>query len=275
MCRFSGSLNWIFMKYVESANNQQLKQVAKLLNLSKERRKTGCCVLEGVHLLQALLDSGGVPVQVWIPKTRLQSDEVVRLLARLDERVCVVVAENVLAKISSLSDADDVITVMTLPERTQPLPVRGDVLVLDRVQDPSNIGAILRSAAASGIKNVILGEGCADAYSPKVLRAGMGAHFLLNVFERVQLVPWCENYQGRILATALRLERHFSLYELDLKGENAWIFGNEGSGVAESLLQIADASVMIPMLGKTESLNVAMAATVCLFEQMRQRLLLK
>ena len=128
------------------------------------------------------------------------------------------------------------------------------------------------SAAACGIRRIILGEDSVDVWSPKVLRAGMGAHFLLELYPRTDLAAWRENYRGVVRATALGGVNNRSLYELDLRGDSAWLFGNEGSGVSEAMLQAADGTVHIPMPGATESLNVAMAATVCLFEQMRQRL---
>jgi len=145
------------------------------------------------------------------------------------------------------------------------------LLVLDSIQDPHNLGACLRSAAAAGIRQIVLGEGCADAYSPKVLRAGMGAHFLLHIQERVCLTEWCARYPHAVYATALDGNRPALLYQLDLRAPCAWIFGNEGSGVSPELIALAGRSVKIPMQGATESLNIAQAATVCLFEQMRQR----
>ena len=144
--------------------------------------------------------------------------------------------------------------------------------MLDAVQDAGNVGTVLRSAAAAGIRHVVLGAGCADAYSPKVLRAGMGAHFALTLHERVDLRDWLAGYPHRTLATALTEHNNFSLYELDLRPPSAWIFGNEGSGVSPDILAAADATVKIPMQGAVESLNIAQAATICLFEQMRQRL---
>ena len=118
----------------------------------------------------------------------------------------------------------------------------------------------------------MLGKGCADAYAPKVLRAGMGAHFALEICERADLAAWRADYRGRVLATTLG-GRPQSLYSLDLRGAgHAWLFGNEGSGLSAELAGSADETVLIPMQPGTESLNVAMAATVCLFEQFRQRL---
>ncbi|MCD0217627.1 RNA methyltransferase, partial [Enterobacter hormaechei subsp. steigerwaltii] len=104
-------------------------------------------------------------------------------------------------------------------------------MVLDGVQDPGNVGTVLRSAAAAGIGVVVLGKGCADAWSPKVLRAGMGAHFLLDIYSQADLEIWLASYKGRVFATALREEKQAVLYGEDLCEPTAWVFGNEGAGV--------------------------------------------
>lgn len=100
----------------------------------------------------------------------------------------------------------------------------------------------------------------------------MGAHFLLNIHSRVPMMQWLAEYQDTVWATALSEHNNFNLYDMNLRQPAAWVFGNEGSGVSAEVLEKVSASVKIPMLGQTESLNVAMAATICLFEQMRQRI---
>lgn len=261
------------MTTIASIHNAQLKHLSKLVHHSKHRRTQGQAVLEGIHLLDAYLNSGYLPIQVYVPETRLADQEIQALLSRLPENHISIVAGNLLGKIGSLEVANEIMSLILLPTDIKQ-PENGDCVVLDCVQDPGNIGTVLRSAAASGIRQIVLGQGCADAFSPKVLRAGMGAHFLLDICERVDLVAWLSAYQGCSLATTLNHARPHSLYELDLRMPCAWLFGNEGNGLSAPLLEAADCGVHIPMPGATESLNIAMAATVCLFEQMRQRLLL-
>lgn len=258
---------------ITSAQNPAIKQLAKLLTAAKHRREHHATVLEGVHLLDAYLQTGAVPQKVWVPQPRLAHADVQAVCARLPENRIVVVQQGILSKISQLSQADDVMTLIDLPDSGCLKPA-GDCVVLENVQDAGNIGTILRSAAAAGVWQVVLGKGCADVWSPKVLRSGMGAHFLLKIQERVDLAAWQAQYRGQVLATALQAERNVSLYDkcLNLNEETAWLFGNEGQGVSAARLAQADWTVRIPMLGATESLNVAMAATVCLFEQMRRRL---
>ena len=259
------------MKTITSVHNESLRQLAKLLSSAKARRESGLAVLEGVHLLDACLNAGGSPQAVYVPQGRLDKAETQALLARLPEEKITVVSHGALEKISALSGGEDLMSLLACPQPNE-WPQTGDCVVLERVQDPGNVGTILRSAAACGIRQIILGEDSVDVWSPKVLRAGMGAHFLLELYPRTDLAAWRANYRGVVRATALGGVNNRSLYELDLRRDSAWLFGNEGSGVSEAMLQAADGTVHIPMPGATESLNVAMAATVCLFEQMRQRL---
>lgn len=258
------------MKYITSAQNEQLKQLAKLLASAKARRSSGLAVLEGAHLLDACLNAGCMPRQVYVPESRLEKCETQGLLERAGRARATVVCSAALSKITSLTEGEEIMTLLPLPLEGR-LPQNGDCVVLEQVQDPGNVGTVLRSAAAAGIRHIVLGEACAEAWSPKVLRAGMGAHFLLELHTRADLAAWRSAYRDDVWATALGGGSR-SLYALDLTKPCAWVFGNEGSGVSTAMRQAAGGTVHIPMAEGTESLNVAMAATVCLFEQMRQRL---
>lgn len=259
------------MKYLTSAQNPTLKHFAKLLDNPRYRKQCRQTVLEGVHLLQSCLNVGYAVGQVIVPENKLGRAEIQTLLDALSKETVCVAAAGSLSKISALTEAEEIMTLINLPEHREP-PTHGDCVVLDQVQDPGNVGTMMRSTAAAGIRRFILGNNSADVWSPKVLRAAMGAHFLLDIFPQTDLNAWRQHYRETVRATALSPIRPHSLYGLDLTRPCAWIFGNEGSGVSDSLLQSADQTVTIPMIGQTESLNVAMAATVCLFEQMRQRL---
>ena len=140
---------------------------------------------------------------------------------------------------------------------------------LDAVQDAGNVGAILRTAAAAGVADVLLGPGCAGVWTPRVLRAAQGAHFSLRLREGVELPTAVGAYPGASLA-AMAGEGE-SIFDLNLSGDIAWIFGNEGSGIARPLADMATGRVTIPLARSTESLNVAAAAAVCLFEARRQQ----
>lgn len=258
------------MNTIESAQNPALKHLAKLLRSARTRRESGQAVLEGAHLLSAYLQAGEQVLQVYVPASKMQQPETARLLAQLPPERVVQTAGAALQKITSLTDAEEITALIALPP-AEPFDAGADCVVLERIQDPGNIGTILRSAAAAGVGQVVLSADCADAWSPKVLRASMGAHFALRLFVEPDLAAWREQCRVPLLATALR-RNSVSLYDCDLRAPAAWLFGNEGAGVSETMLAAARRLVHIPMAAQTESLNVAMAATVCLFEQMRQRL---
>ncbi len=145
-------------------------------------------------------------------------------------------------------------------------------LLLDDVQDPGNVGSMLRTAAAAGVAQVLLSKHCAFAWSPKVLRAGQGAHFLVEIHEDVDLATWAAAYRaagGEVVATVAA--GGTSLYAAPLGGRVALAIGNEGAGLTPALAALATQRVTIPMPGGMESLNAAAAAAVCLFECVRQR----
>lgn len=260
----------MFMNLITSGDNVRLKQLAKLIQSRRARQMAQQAVLEGVHLAQAFADAAYRIEALYLPQHKSADTEVAALLNRLPETPVYVVADAALGKISSLTQADDIMALIALPAPPR-LPEKGDCVVLERVQDPGNVGTILRSAAAAGVAQVLLSADCADVWSPKVLRAGMGAHAQLQIFSDVDLPAWHSQYRPPLYATALSADSR-SLYALDLHTEAAWLLGNEGSGVSAAMQSAADMRVQIPMAANTESLNVAMAATVCLFEQQRQRM---
>ncbi|MCX7893875.1 MAG: RNA methyltransferase [Burkholderiales bacterium] len=144
-----------------------------------------------------------------------------------------------------------------------------DCLLLEEIQDAGNLGSILRTAAAAGVREVYLSKGSVFAWSPRVLRAGQGAHFSLAIREGAALAEVAAAFRGTVVATCPDAPE--SLFALDLGPAVAWIFGNEGAGISPALAARATRRAHIPMPGGAESLNVAAAAAVCLFEAVRQR----
>ncbi len=256
-------------KSIQSAQNEKIKQLGKYLAQNKYRKQDQVAVLEGNHLLSALLDSGQQPMAVYVPEAKLNDLEVMPLLDQLPESLIYIVADGILKKISALRQGEEIMVLYNIvPPKA--LPIDQDCVVLENVQDPGNVGTILRSALASGVKHIVISTDAADVYSPKVIRSGMGAHFSLQLHINTNIPDFLSQYQGQILATSLG-EPNVLLYDASLQKINAWVVGNEGAGVSMAVQKQADLCVKIPMAGQTESLNVAMATTICLFEQMRQR----
>jgi RNA methyltransferase, TrmH family len=256
------------MPRITSRDNARLREAAKLIASSRERRKAGRCVLEGEHLVEAYCRRVGQPETLIVAEAAQERPAVRSLMASVPATRMLLVAGSAWGELGPLPAAAGVLAVVPAP-RPRFERAADFCLLLDDVQDPGNVGSILRSAAASGVAQVFLSPGCAFAWSPKVLRAGQGAHFHLEIHEDVELAAWARAYRGKVVATDVA--RGTSLYAADLTGPIAIAIGNEGAGLSPALLESARITVNIPMPGRFESLNAAAAAAVCLFECVRQR----
>lgn len=256
------------MKHVTSRDNPLFKELKKLVGSARQRRKAGQALLDGTHLLQAYLDAGGRPLHVLVNAAALQDDEVAALLQRIPDVPLTKLDDSLFSELSELKTPTGILALIEQPRPDIPAARSRFCLLLEDIQDPGNLGSMIRSAAAAGCDAVFLSGGCADAWSPKVLRGGMGGHFALSIHESADLPAVAETFQGRTYAAALQAKQ--SLYDCDLHGEIAFAIGNEGTGLSEDLLRVTH-PVFIPMPGRIESLNAAAAAAVCLFEAARQQ----
>lgn len=254
-----------------SAKNPLIKHVRQLSTQAKYRREHGETVLDGIHVCQSYLAAGLVPKQVMVGEGEVNHPEVQELLARVSQRAPIqLVHDRLLRTMSPVEHGVGILFVIALPEPGEIPPLDYDALLLDGVQDPGNVGTLLRTAAAAGVKRVYLSSDSASVWAPKVLRAGMGAQFGLELHEQCDLMKLTESASVPVYATSL--EATATLYESTLTEPVAWLFGSEGRGVRAELLRQADVTVIIPQAEAVESLNVAAAAAVCLFEQRRQRM---
>lgn len=251
---------------ISSSGNPRYRSLARLLGSGRERRKSGLTVLDGVHLVQAYRACGGRPEELVVSRAGLALEEIRGLLGGADCPV-LVLTDALFRQLSTVATPTGIFAIARLPAARQPGIDIGACIVLEDVQDPGNLGSILRSAAAADVRDVLLTPGCAHAWSPRVLRAGMGAHFALRLYEHCDVAGFAARYRGRLVATVRDGD---ALFGADLRGDVALMFGNEGSGLSQALLGLAAARVSVPMPGSAESLNVAAAAAVCLFERVRQ-----
>lgn len=258
------------MKAVASAHNAGYKAMLRLATQAAERRKSGLSVLDGPHLLAAFLDSGGRPEELVVSGAGLADAEVAALVERSAPARVTLLSDALFATLSTVESPTGVIAAVRTPAARAAPPDAKLVLLLDDIQDPGNVGTLLRSAAAAGADHVLLSPGCAFAWSPKVLRAAMGAHFVVNVVERADLAAWAGAFRGT--PVALAGEGGKSLYELDLRKPVALMVGNEGAGLSPALRAAAKVTARIPISSRMESLNAAAAGAIALFEASRQRL---
>jgi TrmH family RNA methyltransferase len=226
-------------------------------------------VLDGAHLLDAFLEAGGRPEAVMVNRAGLESAEIAALIERSAPARVTLLADALFAHLSTVDSPTGVVASVPTPSARAVPDDSRLALLLEDIQDPGNVGTLLRSAAAAGAGHVLLSPHCAFAWSPKVLRAGMGAHFALNVVEGADPGAFLARFRGTSVALAASGEA--SLYDLDLSGPCAILVGNEGVGLSAALLEKASVRAKIPMPGRMESLNAATAGSIALFEAVRQR----
>lgn len=236
---------------------------------AREQRRQGRTLIDGPHLIDAYLQSGAVPEMLVLSESGRADHEVSSLLARMPGVEIVVVSDALFREISGVVTPVGVLAVIAIPVLQQE-DSANDCILLDAIQDAGNVGTILRTAAAAGVGEVALGMGCAGAWTPRVLRAAQGAHFVLRIVEQADLAELARR-PGRNVVAAVAHGGN-DLYDLDLVEPTAWLFGNEGAGISAPLLALAGQRATIPLAPGNESLNVAAAAAICLFEGRRQRM---
>jgi len=252
------------MSVIASRDNPRVKRWRALMSDTRTRRKEGRAIIEGEHLVTACIDAG------WRLETLILSEASSFRFKSLESSASAtaVLADAVFHSISEIESPTGIAAEIALPDPKADLRSARSCVFLERIQDAGNVGTILRSAAAFGIGHAVLGPGCADAWSPKVLRAGMGAHFSLQVLEAKDLPAAIERFGDRIACTVVR--GGTPLRDADLSGRLGWIFGSEGQGVSPALAARAALRITIPVPGTAESLNVAAAAAICFYEASRR-----
>ncbi len=295
------------MEFITSVNNQRVKEVANLKQ-KKYRTESRTFFAEGLRAVQEAVQYADVTELFYTEAEAGRLDEVLKAAGNVPADTkeksenkknanhnnagtakkrneaangirMYQVDEKVMAKLSDTKAPQGVLAVIRTPEQNlrQLRPGTASdnnapVIILDRVQDPGNLGTIIRTADAVGALGLILLEGCVDAYSPKVVRASMGSLFHLPIVQDVtaeEALTWCYRNGYEPAATALKNAQN--VYKADVSKKMAFLFGNEANGVAEELQAAAETRLFIPMAGLAESMNVAMAAGIILFEGLRQR----
>lgn len=249
------------MTVLRSRDNPRVKRWAKLIRDGGLRKKEKRLLVEGPHLVSAALGQR-IRLRALLVTEKSLADPEIRALADKAGVAPVVLSEAVFRSVTDADSPQGIAAELDIP---RPLPAAdGPWVFLEGVQDAGNAGAIVRSAAAFGCSTVVLDQGCADAWSPKVLRAGMGGHFLLCIRQVASLLEELDGFEGRLVCTVPT--DGASLKDADLSGPLGWIFGSEGQGVSRALQGKASLRVSIKTAPGTESLNVAAAAAICLYE---------
>jgi TrmH family RNA methyltransferase len=267
---------------ITSKENPLFKEIRNLQATGskgqKARLTSGQALLEGIHLVQTWVGDPALNILL-TSELGLKNIEISQAVYEHIE-ICpdtkvYQLDSGLWDLLSDLVNAPHIAGLLDLPKSclTPPQSIAtldGDVVILDRIQDAGNVGSILRTAAAAGFTQVIATTGCAHLWSSKVLRAGMGAHRLLDLYEGWSNQQVLSAVTAPILAATADAEQELFSLKKDLIHPVAWIMGSEGQGVSEDLLAQAK-GVSIPIDPRVESLNVSTAAAVCLFETMRVR----
>ena len=255
------------MAAITSRKNKLVQRWRDLTLEGGARRKERAALLEGPHLVTAALNAG-VPVRCLILSESGGAKAEHASILRHYGKAPTLVSDAVFDSISDTRSPAGIAAEIELPKPKPDLAASAGCIFLESVQDPGNVGGILRSAAAFGIADAVLGQGCADPWSPKALRAAMGAHFSMRIADDADLEKAVGRFGGTLVCTAPR--EGIPIGRAELPARIGWIFGTEGKGVTRSLAARAALKVTIPMAGLAESLNVGAAAAICFYEASRR-----
>jgi TrmH family RNA methyltransferase len=255
------------LRRITSRDNPGYRQALDAASSATARRRLGIAFVEGIHLCQAYRQSRGRPLSAIVAESAHRHAEVAPLAEGAFDAL--LVPDALFNRISQLGPSVGVAYLVPMVPLPMPSRIDRDAVYLDGLQDPGNVGTILRTCAAVGIRSVLAAPGTVDCWAPKVLRAGMGAHFSLDIHEdaRWDEVPRDPAFPVRIASG----DAPCSVFAADLRAPGLWVFGNEGAGISAGVGGPGAQRLSIPQQPGVESLNVGAAVAVCLFEQWRQR----
>lgn len=256
---------------ITSRENPVFKRLKKLADSARARRDARMTLLDSAHLIAAYLDAGGQP-HTLLRAASCPAERINGLGTRCHAAKYLMLPDALFAELTPVATPTGVLAEAAWlePSTIHMTPL---VIVLEHIQDPGNLGAMLRTGAAAGATLAVLSANCHDAWSPKALRGGQGAQFVLPMQLDVDLPNWLNGFAGASVALSLdetsSAEQEF--YSMDFTGPTAFIVGNEGAGLSAQIMHAASTRARIPMPGKVESLNAAAALAVATFEAVRQR----
>ena len=261
------------MQVITSKENEYVKHVRKLKD-KKYRDESHEFIVEGVKLVEEAIQEGMDIHKIIICEDCVGNGSIEqKTLYEIAKFPCLYVTEKVFKIMTDVSSPQGMLAVIHKEEKEEEIDFSKDVmLLLDGLQDPGNLGTIIRTADSCGMEQIIVSKDTADPYNPKVVRSTMGAIFRVKIIRVEDLAKTIKNLQKRgikVLGTSLQAEK--SVYHIDYK-KKAYVVGNEAKGVTGEVLEACSELVKIPMIGRAESLNVAVATGVILYEEVRKKL---
>lgn len=260
------------MQKITSKENELIKHIKKLKD-KKERDASQEYVVEGIKLIaEALQEKANIKQIVLCDDCEKTESIPKELMYEIAKQECIYVTEKIFEYISQVNTPQGILAIIEKNNQQTEIDYTEDIIVaLDDVQDPGNLGTILRTVDSIGITQILVSKGTADAYNPKVVRSTMGAIFRIKIIECEDLektLKEIKKHKFKIVVSSLQTEN--AIYDIDYK-KKVIIIGNEANGVEENIQKIADEKIKIPMLGKTESLNASVATGIILYEYVRQK----
>ena len=261
------------MQVITSKDNEIIKNIKKLKE-KKYRDQENKFIVEGIKMIkEAILENANIDKIVICEECISNGTIDKELLYEIAKEDCVYVTEKVFNTLTDVTNPQGILATINKQNSEENISYNEDVIVvLDGIQDPGNLGTILRTIDSVGLSQVILSEKTADPYNPKVVRSTMGAIYRVNIVRSNNIIETLKNmkkHKYEITATSLNTNK--SIYDIDYS-KKVIVIGNEANGVSNEVMNLADIKVKIPMLGKTESLNAAVATGVILYEYLRRKI---
>ena len=261
------------MLVISSKDNELVKHIKKLKD-KKYRDESNEYIVEGVKLIEEAVKENAKIKKIIVCEDTTRTYEIpTNVMLEIAKYECIYVTEKIFATITQVTNPQGIMAIIEKNDKNKEIDFTQDIIVaLDDVQDPGNLGTILRTVDSIGLNQIIVSKGTADAFNAKVVRSTMGAIFRINIIEVEDLkqsIKEMKKHHFKLMVTSLQTDN--SIYDIDFN-KKIIVIGNESNGVSQEIQDMADEKAKIPMLGKTESLNASVAAGIVIYEYVRQKL---
>ena len=261
------------MQTITSKDNELIKHIRKLKD-KKYRDESNEYVVEGVKLVEEAVKENAKIKQIIVCEDTTRTYEIpTRIMLEIAKYECISVSDKIFNIITQVTNPQGIMAIIEKNAQNAKIDYTQDIIVvLDDVQDPGNLGTILRTVDSIGLNQIIVSKGTADAFNSKVVRSTMGAIFRIKIIEvenLAQAIKEMRKHHFKLMVTSLQTKN--SIYDIDFN-KKIIVIGNEANGVSKEIQDMADEKAKIPMLGRTESLNASVAAGVVMYEYVRQKL---
>ena len=262
------------MQIISSKENEIIKNIKKLKE-KKYRDLENAFIVEGTKLIEEAIEENAKIKQIVICEECISDGTLTQEMKyKFAKYACIYVTEKIFSLLSDVKTPQGILAIVEKKNKANEIDYSQDIIIaLDDIQDPGNLGTILRTVDSSGLNQIIISKNSADSYNPKVVRSTMGAIFRVNIIETDNLVETLKQVQkNKFEVVVSALDTQNSIYDIEYKNK-VIVIGNEANGVSKEVQNLADKKVKIPMFGKTESLNAAVATSIMIYEYVRRKIL--